>query len=212
MALHRETSAAIFVSLTERHRADFVALMEGAFAEDPWFVALFADAPDMGGAQRRRAEFLGFLFDLSLWTGSDMRGLWEGDRLLGASILDRPEVRISGWPRVIARALAGPIGLSWLNARLIVPYLRHTRAALPRGRTYYLTLIGVEAAARGRGVGRRLLETVLAEVDADATTLGVGLDTENPANVGLYERFGFSVTQTAPLDRVTVHCMFRPSS
>ncbi|HRE25002.1 MAG TPA: GNAT family N-acetyltransferase [Anaerolineales bacterium] len=188
-------------------RDAFVALMDGAFAYDPWYVALFGR-----GAQPRRAEFLSFLFDLSQWTGAEMVGLWEGGRLLGASILDRPEVRISGWPRVIARALAGPIGLSWRNARLLAPYLRHTRAVLPRGRTYYLTLIGVEAAARGQGVGRRLLEAVLAEVDADTTTLGVGLDTENAANVGLYERFGFFVTRAVPLDKVTVHCMFRPSS
>ncbi len=191
--------------LSGQDRAAFVALMDGVFECDPWYAALFGS-----GAQPRRAEFLSFLFDLSNWTGAELVGLWQGDRLLGAYILDGPDIRVWAWPRVVVRALTGPIGLSWQNADLIRRYLSHTRSAVPRGRTHYLTLIGVSAAVRGQGLGRRLLEVLLTRVDRDGATLGIGLDTENAANVGFYERFGFSVTRTTVLEGIVIHSLFRP--
>ena len=198
----------LLAPLTEPDRDAFVALMAGVFAADPWYVALFGrDAPD---AERRRREFMAFLFDLSLWTGSELMGLWHADRLMGAYILDVPDVRVWAWPRVALRALTGPIGLSWRNAGLIRRYLGHTRSAVPNGRTHYLALIGVAATARGQGLGRRLLERLLTRVDRDGTTGGIGLDTENAANLGFYERFGFSVSKTVELEGVVIHSLFRP--
>lgn len=195
------------VDLTGNDRSAFVDLMATAFALDPWFVTLF-DA-GLAGSRRSR-DFLSFLFDLSLWTGADLRGLWQADRLMGAYVLERPDAKQSGWPRVVWRALSGSIGLSWRNVPQLSPYMRHTRSALPRGRCYYLTLIGVDQAFRGRGLGRRMLDEILARVDHDATAVGIGLDTENPANVRWYEPFGFRVTTQAALSGVDVTCMFRP--
>ena len=158
-------------ALTERDRADFVDVTSGAFAADPWYVALFgAHSPD---SERRRREFFAFLFDLSLWTGSEVRGLRHAGRLVGAYILDVPAVRVGAWPRVVARALTKPIGLSWRNARLIAAYLQHTRAVLPRGRTHYLALIGVDAGLRGQGYGRIMLDDILARFDDDPLALGM---------------------------------------
>lgn len=196
-------------ALTERDRADFVDVTSGAFAADPWYVALFgAHSPD---SERRRREFFAFLFDLSRWTGSEVRGLRHAGRLVGAYILDVPAVRVGAWPRVVARALTKPIGLSWRNARLIAAYLQHTRAVLPRGRTHYLALIGVDAGLRGQGYGRIMLDDILARVDDDPLALGIGLDTENAENVGLYQRFGFALAATTVVGPVNVHCLFRPS-
>lgn len=196
-------------ALTERDRADFVEVMSRAFAVDPWYVALFG--PNSPASERRRREFFAFLFDLSLWTGSEVRGLRHAGRLVGAYILDAPETQGRAWPRVVARAVTEPIGLSWRNARLITTYLRHTRAALPRGRTHYLALIAVDAGLRGRGFGRLMLDDVVARVDEDPRALGIGLDTENADNVGLYQRFGFALTATTVVGPVSVHCLFRPS-
>ncbi len=207
MDLTSERHAATLVDLTTSDRSAFVELMAPAFARDPWFITLFGAGP-LG--HRRSRDFLSFLFDLSLWTGTDLRGLWRADRLIGAYVLERPVAKQSGWPRVVWRALSGPIGLSWRNVRQLSPYMRHTRAALPCGRCYYLMLIGVDEAFRGRGLGRRMLDEILARVDHDATAMGIGLDTENPVNVRLYERFGFSVTARAAVSGVDVACMFRP--
>ena len=190
-------------ALTSKDRAAFVDLMDAAFEADPWFVTLFGPAVD------RRRDFLAFLFDLSLWTGAELRGLRESNRLLGATVLETPDVRHSAWPRVALRALTGRIGLTWRNVRPISAYLRQSRAALPQGRSYYLTLIGVDRDVRGLGHGRRMLESILGRVSRDTSSIGIALDTENDANVALYERFGFVVTRTARVGAVTVHSLFR---
>jgi GNAT superfamily N-acetyltransferase len=54
---------------------------------------------------------------------------------------------------------------------------------------WYLGLLAVDPAYRGRGVGTRLLEHGLAIVDRDG--LPAYLESTNAANLSLYRRFGF---------------------
>lgn len=56
---------------------------------------------------------------------------------------------------------------------------------------WYLPFIGVDPGAQGCGVGSALLAASLAVVDADG--LPAYLESTNPRNVPLYERFGFRV-------------------
>ena len=56
---------------------------------------------------------------------------------------------------------------------------------------WYLPVIGVDPASRGNGLGSQLLEHTLRMVDEKK--LPVYLESTNPANVPLYERFGFVV-------------------
>jgi GNAT superfamily N-acetyltransferase len=56
---------------------------------------------------------------------------------------------------------------------------------------WYLPFIGVDPGAQGRGLGSALLAQSLALVDADH--LPAYLESTNPRNVPLYERFGFRV-------------------
>jgi len=58
---------------------------------------------------------------------------------------------------------------------------------------YHLNLIGVRRAEAGRGLGRRLLEEIHRRSAADPQSEGVTLTTEDPANVPLYQRFGYRV-------------------
>lgn len=56
---------------------------------------------------------------------------------------------------------------------------------------WYLGLLGVDPSFQGRGLGRYLLEPVLARCDAEG--LGVYLETQKPENLAFYERFGCRV-------------------
>ncbi len=58
---------------------------------------------------------------------------------------------------------------------------------------YHLNLIGVRPSHRGRGLGRRLLEEVHRRSARDPVSCGVTLNTEDPLNVALYQRFGYRV-------------------
>ena len=61
----------------------------------------------------------------------------------------------------------------------------------PREPHWYLPLIGVDPRAQGNGVGSALMRHALARVD-DGKGLAY-LETGNPRNIPLYERFGFEV-------------------
>ena len=59
----------------------------------------------------------------------------------------------------------------------------------PKDPHMYLFTIGTTACARGKGVGKALLNPVLAA--CDTAGLPVYLENSNPANTGMYNRFGF---------------------
>lgn len=56
---------------------------------------------------------------------------------------------------------------------------------------WYLPLIGVDPAHQGRGLGSLLLKAALRRCDADG--VAAYLESSNPKNVPLYERYGFEV-------------------
>jgi len=59
---------------------------------------------------------------------------------------------------------------------------------------WYLPLIGVEAAQRGKGCGAALLREALRRCDRDGVP--AYLESTNPANLTLYQRHGFEVQGT----------------
>lgn len=93
--------------------------------------------------------------------------------------------------------------------RFINAYMRFTTSVRPRGRHHYLVFIGVLPKCQGQGIGGEMLRYLHGIVDADESSLGVGLDTENEANVGYYERFGYELVGTKKIGEVEVYVMFR---
>lgn len=83
-------------------------------------------------------------------------------------------------------------------------------AAHPPQPHYYLSLFGVRADHRGRGVGMRLLGENLARIDAER--MPCYLESSNPANLQRYARVGFEIRDevTAPSGHV-VTTMWRPA-
>jgi ribosomal protein S18 acetylase RimI-like enzyme len=75
---------------------------------------------------------------------------------------------------------------------------------------WYLSSLGVEPAAQGRGIGLALLADWLAEVDRDAQS--AYLETDRPENVAFYERRGFATRGETRLFSTTVWCMSRPAA
>jgi GNAT superfamily N-acetyltransferase len=75
---------------------------------------------------------------------------------------------------------------------------------------WYLPFIGVDPAAQGRGLGSALMQAALADVDASG--LPAYLESTNPRNVPLYERFGFRVVGEIQVGASPVmHPMWRPA-
>ncbi len=69
--------------------------------------------------------------------------------------------------------------------------LEQVGASHPDEPHWYLPAIGVDTHAQGRGIGSALLAHSLATVDDQGVV--AYLESSNPRNMPLYERFGFSV-------------------
>jgi len=76
---------------------------------------------------------------------------------------------------------------------------------------WYLWVLGVDPMHQGQGIGGLLLRAGLAR--ADASDLPCYLETMNPANVPLYQKFGFAVENlgTLPDSSVRMWSMIRPA-
>ena len=73
----------------------------------------------------------------------------------------------------------------------------------------YLSLIAIEPARQGRGIGRSLLETWLRDVDARA--MASYLETDRRELVGFYQAAGFSVERDLEAFGTPIWCMSRPA-
>src|SRR5204863_8595994 len=91
--------------------------------------------------------------------------------------------------RVFGRRL--PLAL-WTRLRL---ERRHPH----RPASHYLTVMGVEPSAQGRGLGSALLQPVLGEADREGVP--AYLEASTPRSRALYERNGFAVTGEVRLPR-----------
>lgn len=80
----------------------------------------------------------------------------------------------------------------------------------PRQPHWYLAMIGTDPSRQGRGLGSALLEAALARCDAEGAM--AYLESSSPANIPLYERFGFRVTGVIqPADFPPLIPMLRPA-
>ncbi|MDM7923182.1 MAG: N-acetyltransferase [Pyrinomonadaceae bacterium] len=66
--------------------------------------------------------------------------------------------------------------------------------AHPAAEHWYLPMIGVETHFQGQGIGAMLMRHALEHVDREG--LPAYLESSNPRNIPLYQRFGFEVTGT----------------
>lgn len=105
----------------------------------------------------------------------------------------------------LARRLA-PGALTLLNDADLA-----SRTLAPPHPHHVLVAVGVDAETRGLGVGRLLVEHTTQRARDDSRSWGVRLETENPANVDLYARWGFRLLGVVPLNGVDVHVMARSS-
>lgn len=76
----------------------------------------------------------------------------------------------------------------------------------------HLNVLGVRTLDRGTGLSRRLLQRVHQLAREHPSAEGVSLTTEDPANVGLYEHFGYRLTGEASVaNQLVTWGMFRPN-
>jgi ribosomal protein S18 acetylase RimI-like enzyme len=168
-------------------------LLARAYADDP--VAVWLCRSDVLRARvlegLYRARLRQALAHWEIWTTAELASVavWKGpgdDKTTLAHELAR--VRCFLHPRLISRLPLLAIGTMAMRRR-------HPRTP-PH---WYLSLLGTDPQARGRGLGSAVLEPVLEQCDAEG--LGVHLESSKESNIRFYARYGFGVTGELHLPR-----------
>jgi GNAT superfamily N-acetyltransferase len=165
-----------------------------ALADDPGWVHIFPDA-------ERRIPRLAALFALAIRAIYLPRAAsWQlGDA--AAALWDPPGVHdlpVTTALRIAPRA-------AWLLGRRTPAALRIFRGMErrhPREPHYYLSVLGVDPAHQGKGLGHRLVAPVLERCDAERRL--AWLESTNPKNHAFYHRLGFAEVDRQAFDGLTI--------
>ncbi len=181
---------------------DAASLLARAFATELGNVALYPDPAArkaMGEAAMRGMfrtvarlgsvhgiEVDGQLGAVALWHPPGVRtGLRDVPTVLRPKLTVAPTA-VRALPVALWRTLRRPrtaVAVVWQRARAI--------QEVSAGPVWHLAFLGTAPEHRGRGLARRLLDRQLARCDEDG--FAVWLETTDPANPPIYERFGFEV-------------------
>lgn len=80
---------------------------------------------------------------------------------------------------------------------------------LPREHLW-IAILAVDPEHQGKGIGRALIEQSAAIALEMPGCVGIGLDTEDPKNVAIYQACGFEVHGQRVVDDMPVYVMWRP--
>jgi GNAT superfamily N-acetyltransferase len=188
-----EASPVQVVRLDEDRGDEVTALMGRAFQEDPLFVHACPDADERAAWTPwlfRWPTRAGVLFGQTLGTVVRLDGVVAMIGPGGAAFSEEQSVQCgyrhgrevvgtAVWDRSII-ALDEALEPAHEALHQTVPELH-----------WLLDVIAVEPAQQGRGVGSALLRAVSERADADRTP--IALMTYNPANLGIYQHFGYGV-------------------
>ena len=194
-----------------RERADeAVEVLALAFEHDPFMQYLFSDQSQLTAFHSQLWEVFHWICAECLDLKWPLLGYEVDGKLVGVACVEEPDDKPQpdsverGYDRFTS--VIGPEATHRLEA-----YIQLTYQYMPKQPSHFLSSIGVRPKAQGRGYGRIMLDAVQALSEAHPISTGVALDTENAANVPLYEHCGYGVIAKTNLEYVDVWYMFRPN-
>jgi GNAT superfamily N-acetyltransferase len=183
--------------LSSAQTAEAVTVLCDAFRDYPVMRYVLGSRDDY---DRRLRTLIGFFVSARVYRDEPVLGIHDRDGTLSAAALvsfpderEAPEAlvarRESVWAELGAAERERYEAFGTACAQFVV--------ASPH---YHLNMIGVRRPHVGRGLARKLLESVHQLSDADDASGGVTLSTETPQNLPLYEHFGYRLLGHARVD------------
>lgn len=178
------------VRLDVSHAAQSVDVLFEAFSDYP--VMRYMLGPAEGDYEDSLRRLIHYFVMARFLRTEPVLGVLDGSDAVASAIVTLPgdrqpppemaELREQVWAAIgpVARSRYEEYGEACLEFELDAP-------------TYHLNMIGVREAARGRGLGRLLIEAVHRMSLDDALSTGVTLTTEVAENIPLYEHLGYEI-------------------
>ncbi len=179
--------------LTKPDVPDAATVLAAALRDEPGFASVVPDPV-------RRAQVMGVLLKILVRDAfplGNVRVARDNGHIVGTAIWYAP----GDFPMTALRQLRiAPAMLPMLRfGRSMVTRLgqmeENAKAAFPKEPCWYLAALGVDPERQGLGIGSRLMEAALAEIDTNCEA--AYLETGEEINVRFYERFGFEVRESA---------------
>lgn len=188
------------VPATPDDRSRCGASLTAAFVNDPLMRWMFPDAETYFAAVPQvMRHFGGSAFELGTASCTD--------DFAGTALWLAPDQTVD------EEGLGGVMAEAVPPERLgdIFGLLELVGASHPEVDHWYLPCMGVDPCRQGLGYGSLLLSSTLAEIDRDG--VAAYLESSNPRNVPLYERFGFQVVaEIQSGDSPTIYPMLRAAT
>jgi len=194
--------------LAERAWPEATDILTDAFQHDPWIRSLFP-----GNTREDSRPFFRYLLRKSALMNEMLLGLKLDGKWVGVACVELPNAPKPGfwqWMAFLYWSLRLPFEISWSGFMLLNRYMRATTAFRPSERHHYLIFVGVNGRYQGRGLGRLFLNHIHGLVEENPHSKGIYLDTENPRNVALYDRFGYKEIGEESLGPFSIFGMYRP--
>jgi RimJ/RimL family protein N-acetyltransferase len=178
--------------LREREHGRAAATLARAFVDAPLTPVL---APDPARRDAASRWLFGSHLRYAQRWGEAWGALGPGRSVQGAAVWWAPEYVDPNDERSEESGLAdgmlvvGPT--AWRQMAELGRAMSELHHRLASDRHWYLAVLGVEPAARGRGLAGQILRPMLDRLDAER--LPAYLETGNPRNLTYYPRFGFEV-------------------
>jgi ribosomal protein S18 acetylase RimI-like enzyme len=163
-----------------------------ALEHDPFYRSICAGYESDAGRRAALTDYFAYSIDEASDLGRCVH-LEDPARGVAVWLLPRaPEVRSRAAhdKRLLLEATLGAVGCA--NYQRIVRFMSERAAAVVGDDAWYLSIVAVDPAAQGQGLGRKLLEPTIADAGHAGATCYV--ETFSPRSVSFYERLGF-VTQ-----------------
>ena len=195
--------------LTKQQLSQAIPMLGRAFHNDPLSIYIYLDE-----AERKRR--LPFMFEIALRYSLRYGEVTAMPDITGAACWLPPEstdVRIGRLLRVGAAGISLKMRTAGIRRMTSAEdYMKETHQHCIMEKHWYLWVLGVEPTRQGQGIGGRLLRAGLQR--ADASRLPCYLETMNPNNVPLYQKFGFAIASDGviPGSNVRMWGMVRPAS
>jgi len=162
-----------------------------ALENDPFYRSICA--PNGGDTTRRRAVLAKY-FDYSIQEGQELgRSVHLADQTRGVAVWllpQAPEVESQAAQQKRAFLEAALSAEGCANYYRIINFMSAKAASLVDDAAWYLSIVAVDPAVQGQGLGRKLLEPTIAEADHASVTCY--LETFGQRSLSFYQRLGFA--------------------
>lgn len=177
------------------------AVLAEAFNDDPVWDKVFEGLPDREGKMKAFFEIPVRFCSTYGEAYASSPGL-EGI----AGWVPGETADMTVWRLLRSGALSSGLKLGTTFSKRIQPIfepLEKDRRSHMEGRRYvYLQIIGVAPDHQGRGIGGKILRSLIAQCERSG--LSIYLETQTEKNLGMYEKFGFRTVKEMTLPMIDV--------